>query len=311
MPKISVVIPLYNKENFIKETLDSVLQQTFTDFEIIIINDGSTDNSFNIVSQFTDDRIILYNQENKGVSKTRNVGIEYAKSDLIAFLDADDYWYPNHLEELIRLHEDFPNCGIYGSRYFMKISSNNILKTSYLPAVSNDYRGVLPDYFLASLRSRVGLTSALMIPKRIVLQFACFNTSLNGHEDLELFTKIAIEHQVAVTNSYTVEYNFAVENQLSKIQFLQNRIINLDQFLAIEKTKPNLKKFIDLYRLEYALQYRIIGAYDKSKHLLNHISTKTPIKARILFNLPPFLLRFLLKTKRYLRKKGFDFTVYH
>ena len=91
MPKISVIIPLFNKGFIISETLESVLAQTFTDFEIVIVNDGSTDDSFEIVSQYSDDRIRLYNQENKGVSKTRNAEIEYAKSELIAFLDADDY----------------------------------------------------------------------------------------------------------------------------------------------------------------------------------------------------------------------------
>ena len=193
----------------------------------------------------------------------------------------------------------------------MKVSDDYSLQTSYMPAVSNDFRGVLPDYFLASLKYRVGLTSAIAIPKNILLQFSCFNLSLNGHEDLELFTKSAIENQVAVTNNYTVEYNFAIENQLSKIQFIQKKIINLDQFLTLEKINLSLKKFIDVYRLEYALQYRIIGDYDESRHLLNHISTKIPFKTSILFKLPSFFLRFLLKTKRYLRKNGFNFTVYN
>ena len=91
MPKISVVIPLYNKGFIISETLESLLAQTFTDFEIVIVNDGSTDNSFEIVSQFTDSRINLFQQENKGAAAARNLGIEKATGELIAFLDADDY----------------------------------------------------------------------------------------------------------------------------------------------------------------------------------------------------------------------------
>ena len=92
MPKVSVIIPLYNKGFIFKETLNSVLAQTFTDFEIVIVNDGSTDNSFEIASHFSDKRIKLLQQENKGVAAARNLGISAATAEFIAFLDADDYW---------------------------------------------------------------------------------------------------------------------------------------------------------------------------------------------------------------------------
>lgn len=311
MPKISVVIPLYNKGFIISETLNSVLAQTFTDFEIVIVNDGSTDNSFEIVSQYSDDRIRLYNQENKGVSKTRNAGIEYSKSELIAFLDADDYWHPNHLEELYQLYIDFPNCGLYASRYFMKISEENTIKTTYIQAVSDNFRGILPDYFLASMQYRVGLTSAVAIPKKMVQGNFLFNPELNGQEDLELFTKIAIHKPVAITNKYTVEYNFAIENQLSKIQFIQKKIIKFDQFSADENKNKSLKKFLDLYRLEYALQFRIIGDIKESKFYLKDITTKIPFKTRVLLVTPSYILRLLIKIKHALKKRGIDFTVYH
>lgn len=310
MPKISVVIPLYNKGFIISETLNSVLAQTFTDFEIVIVNDGSTDNSFEIVSQYSDDRIRLYNQENKGVSKTRNAGIEYSKSELIAFLDADDYWHPNHLEELYQLYIDFPNCGLYANRYFMKISEENTIKTTYIQAVYDNFRGILPDYFLASMQYRVGLTSAVAIPKKMVQGNFLFNPELNGQEDLELFTKIAIHKPVAITNKYTVEYNFAIENQLSKIQFIQKKIIKFDQFSADENKNKSLKKFLDLYRLEYALQFRIIGDIKESKFYLKDITTKIPFKTRVLLVTPSYILRLLIKIKHALKKRGIDFTVY-
>ena len=311
MPKISVVIPLYNKGFIISKTLESVLVQTFTDFEIVIVNDGSTDSSFEIVSQYTDNRIRLYNQENKGVSKTRNAGIEYSKSELIAFLDADDYWHPNHLEELYQLYIDFPNCGLYASRYFMKISEENTIKTTYIQAVSDNFRGILPDYFLASMQYRVGLTSVVAIPKKMIQGNFLFNPELNGQEDLELFTKIAIDKPVAITNKYTVEYNFAIENQLSKIQFIQKKIIKFDQFSADESKNKSLKKFLDLYRLEYALQFRIIGDIKESKFYLKDITTKIPFKTRTLLVTPSYVLRLLIKIKHALKKRGIDFTVYH
>jgi glycosyltransferase involved in cell wall biosynthesis len=83
MPFFSVVIPLYNKENFIKNTLDSVLSQTFTDFEVLIVNDGSTDSSVEIIKKFTDPRISYFSKENQGVSSARNYGVEKANTKLI------------------------------------------------------------------------------------------------------------------------------------------------------------------------------------------------------------------------------------
>ena len=88
MPVFSIIIPLYNKEKYIQNTIESALHQTFTDFEIIVVNDGSTDSSLAIVEQIEDSRIKIFSTKNGGVSKARNYGIEKAQSDLIAFLDS-------------------------------------------------------------------------------------------------------------------------------------------------------------------------------------------------------------------------------
>jgi hypothetical protein len=193
----------------------------------------------------------------------------------------------------------------------MKISEENTIKTTYIQAVSDNFRGILPDYFLASMQYRVGLTSAVAIPKKMIQGNFLFNPELNGQEDLELFTKIAIQKPVAITNKYTVEYNFAIENQLSKIQFIQKKIIKFDQFSADENKNKSLKKFLDLYRLEYALQFRIIGDIKESKFYLKDITTKIPFKTRVLLVTPSYILRLLIKIKHALKKRGIDFTVYH
>jgi glycosyltransferase involved in cell wall biosynthesis len=117
MPFYTIIIPLYNKEAHIKATLDSVLAQTFENFEVIIVNDGSTDRSMDIISTFKDKRIQIINKKNEGVSTARNLGIKNAKGDFIAFLDADDIWYPTHLEDLKNLIAHFPNCGLYCTAY--------------------------------------------------------------------------------------------------------------------------------------------------------------------------------------------------
>ena len=311
MPLISIIIPLYNKGFIVSRTIQSVLAQTYNDFEIIIIDDGSTDNGFEIVSLFSDNRIKLFQQENKGAAAARNLGIENATGELITFLDADDFWFPNHLEEIFKLYTDYPNCGIYTNRYFIKISNKKIIKPSYLPEVQNNFKGVLFDYFTASKTYRVGLTSAIAIPKSILQNDFIFNSEISSGQDLELYTKIAIEKPVAINNLFTVEYNFSLDNQLSKTPISQKKLMDFTQFQNAEKTNLSLKKFLDIYRLEYALQFRIAGDVEKSNFYLRDITSKIPFKTKILLATPSFILELLLKVKHLLKKYGIDFSVYH
>lgn len=103
--KISVVIPLFNKGPYIARTLDSVLKQTFQDFKVIVVDDGSTDDGAEIVRGFDDPRIQLIQQPNQGESVARNRGVDESLSDFVAFLDADDEWMPKHLETILKLIE--------------------------------------------------------------------------------------------------------------------------------------------------------------------------------------------------------------
>ncbi|MDP4270339.1 MAG: glycosyltransferase family A protein, partial [Bacteroidota bacterium] len=111
----SVIIPLYQKGPFIARAIESVLCQTYKEFELIVIDDGSTDNGANIVEQITDHRLTLIRQENRGVSAARNKGISLAKGDYIGLLDADDKWEADFLMEMKRLIETYPGCGWYSS----------------------------------------------------------------------------------------------------------------------------------------------------------------------------------------------------
>ena len=115
--KFSVIIPVYNKERYIRKTIQSVLKQTFRDYEIIVVDDGSKDDSFKIVKSMQEDSIVLVQQENSGVAAARNTGIESARGEYIAFLDADDYWHPNYLEVIDDLITRFPQSDIIVSSY--------------------------------------------------------------------------------------------------------------------------------------------------------------------------------------------------
>ncbi|WP_276974283.1 glycosyltransferase family A protein, partial [Flavobacterium filum] len=116
-PFYSIIIPLYNKEKAIEKTLKSVFQQSFTDYEVLVINDGSTDKSEEKVKRFSDERLRLISTENRGVSQARNLGISESKGKLVAFLDADDYWFPNHLQSVFQLYQNFPEAGLLATNY--------------------------------------------------------------------------------------------------------------------------------------------------------------------------------------------------
>ena len=123
---ISVIIPLYNKVHTIKRTLNSVINQSFQDFEIIIVNDGSTDNSIQLIKEnFDDHRIKIINQKNKGVSSARNKGVQESKHDHIAFLDGDDEWDKNYLKTICSIIVSYKNYGMINTAGFFKNSSTN------------------------------------------------------------------------------------------------------------------------------------------------------------------------------------------
>ena len=111
--KFSVIIPVYNKANTIRAAVESVLAQTFSDFEIVIVDDGSHDTPEKVLADLMDKQLHLIHQENGGVSVARNTGIRAAKGDYLCFLDADDLWLPNHLEEMSILIDQFPTADMF------------------------------------------------------------------------------------------------------------------------------------------------------------------------------------------------------
>ena len=114
----SVVIPLYNKADYINKSIESVLNQSFVDFELIVVDDGSTDTSAEIAQSFLTDDHKLIRQQNTGVSAARNTGVANARHELIAFLDADDWWEPDFLQEMKFLIESHPEAGLYSSNFY-------------------------------------------------------------------------------------------------------------------------------------------------------------------------------------------------
>ena len=184
-PFFSVVIPLYNKEKYIKGTLETVLKQSFKNFEVIIINDGSTDNSIVEVKKIKDQRIKIFYQKNQGLSVSRNNGIEYANANYIALIDADDYWETNHLQQLHDLIKDFPNQGVYGTGYTLK-KSENIYHRANFNGLAKGFRGIVPDFFKHSTQHCIAWVGAICIPKVVFNDIGNFDIEIYSEQDIDL-----------------------------------------------------------------------------------------------------------------------------
>lgn len=183
---ISVVIPLYNGEKYISRSIQSVLQQTYQDFEIIIVDDGSTDKGVQVAKQFNHPKINIIQQTNGGVSVARNTGIHSSQGEIIAFLDADDEWLPNHLETIFQLTEKFPICGVFGTSYFFKKEG----ETPTLPILPNKFtfseqEGILDNYYeMASGTDFPMQTSAYAVRKECIEKIGGFPVGIPSGEDI-------------------------------------------------------------------------------------------------------------------------------
>lgn len=195
---ISVVIPLYNKEKQIGNTLRTVLNQTFQDFEIVVVNDGSTDSSAAEVERFHDQRIRLVHQANAGVSAARNRGVEESKYELIAFLDADDEWKPSYLETQYSLYKKYPECSVFACNYEFKDADGNVRPTIIrkLPFQGTD--GILSNYFEVASCSHPPLwTSAIVAKKSALMYVGGFPVGIKSGEDLLTWARLAASYSIA------------------------------------------------------------------------------------------------------------------
>lgn len=212
--KVSIIIPLYNKAPYVTKALDSVLAQTFTDYECIIVNDGSTDNSEAVVqswlsrnSQYTV-HFTLYTQENAGVSAARNHGISLSTGEYVCFLDADDWWKPTFLEEMIKLAEEYPKAGIYGCDYYRVKNGKLLTYPKHVSGYINYYKvytrsGAMPLH-----------PDGILVPRKVLMEINGGLTDINVFpknikmgEDFLFFMKIVSRYKVAFLDKQLVYFN--------------------------------------------------------------------------------------------------------
>lgn len=210
-PEISVIIPLYNKERYIQRTIDSVLCQTFQNFECVII-DSSTDRSIELVKKYDDPRIVLVSCEKSTAAQARNNGTQIAQSDLFAFLDADDEWHPDHLETLIHIRKKFPDAGLYSTPY-VKLKPDGSPMVMLFPGIPRPpWEGYLPNYLRTCARGDEPVhSSSCAVPRDIFKTMGGFPEDLVYGEDQFLWGKISLTYPVAYSwNGLTIYHTEAL-----------------------------------------------------------------------------------------------------
>lgn len=250
----SVVIPLYNKEQYIAKTIESVLLQTFQEYEIIVVDDGSTDNSTFEVKRYNDNRIRLIQQENAGVSAARNRGIEEANYDLIAFLDADDEWLPNHLRELMNLRINYPECEVFATGYKIVDSDGHVrfpVDTSVMGLASE--RGIILNYFDTAIKTAPPLcSSAIAVKKTALNEVGGFPLGVKLGEDLLTWARLADKYKIAYSKNITAIYNFKAYTEMIDDEPMpdENDVVGNSLKGILKNTRKNkteLQKYIALW----------------------------------------------------------------
>lgn len=311
MPFFSIVVPLYNKDRYITATIDCVLRQSFTDYELLVVNDGSTDRSLELASRYNDQRIKIFNQNNQGAAAARNAGIKESTANYICFLDADDAWSENHLETLFHTIQKFSGAGMYCARYVERTSTGVLIKVNF-DGIDDNYEGYVPDFFAASFKKRIALTSAVCISKKVFNEIGGFDETISSGQDLDYWIRIALKYPVVISKRVTVFYTLSTKQSLSKTDINNKTLPDFKKFVLEEQKNATLKRFLDLHRVEYALHFHITGHPQQRDAFLATIKTEhLPKKVAILMKLPPALLRCLLSAKRLLKNNGIDFSVYH
>ena len=198
---ISIIIPLYNKADTIKRAIVSVLRQSESDFELIVVNNGSTDGGEKVVESITDSRLRVVYQPSRGVSMSRNLGIQEAKGEWVAFLDADDEWEPTFLATMKRLRDKHPDCAVCATAY-RRCDNRGVISDVRLNTIPAERDFEMDNYFEVAATSDPPFCSiSVMVSKKALEDVGGFPEGVHQGEDLLTWARLAVKNRIA----YSVE----------------------------------------------------------------------------------------------------------
>lgn len=269
MSKISVVIPVYNGEKTIRETINSVLNQSFQDLELIVINDGSTDKTLQIVSSVQDERLKIFSYHNAGLAASRNRGISLAKGEYISFIDADDLWTPDKLEAQLRALQENPQAAVaYSWTNCIDESSEFLRAGTYITFNGDVYANLLLSNFIDN-------GSNVLIRTNVFQEMGNFDESLTSGEDWDMWLRLASRYHFVAVSQPQILYRITASSMsanLTRMEAQSMRVIEQAYAVAphsLQYLKPSSKGNIYNYFVFKALDLTPTkrNAFDASRFL--------------------------------------------
>jgi glycosyltransferase involved in cell wall biosynthesis len=310
MPFFTVIIPIYNKEKYIENAIKSILNQTFTDFELLIINDCSTDKSMEIASEFISKKVqLIHHEKNCGLAATRNTGIKKATSNYVTFLDADDLWKPHFLEKIFHLIQNFPEARIFGTNYeeiWEKIIKNPYNGSENLP---KNFTGYI-NFFKINLKQGIYNHGSVCVHKEVYEKVGFYNENIQLSQDLDFNIRANYHYKLAYDNSVQMSYFMQTDNQLTRSSIVNKTIPDYNKYEDWTKSNSDLKKYLDFERY-------VLGKRLKKNNDLRWEKMIAPIdsgnlnwKQNLLLKVPSYLLNLIDKVKLFLLKLGIKPSTY-
>lgn len=298
-PFFSVIIPLYNKEAYIAATIRSVLDQTFQSFEILIVDDGSTDKSKEIVQLFRDSRIKVSTKENGGASSARNYGIKESIGSYLAFLDADDTWACDYLHRMQMFIEAYPGCGLYIAAYYVVEEKNKYANGASIP------EGIIQSFFKTEIDHHIIRISATIVPADILKYTFKFPNGMVSGEDAFLCALIAKHYKTVYVPSPLVNYNIRYSSK--ELRYDKVDSCRESWFDLLEKGNYHLNEFIAIKAIKAGIRHAL--GFCKEKSLcIERVTSFTNLARRewfimfLLNRIPYSIIRLYKSIKPVLKK---------
>ncbi len=284
MKLVSIIIPAYNAQKYIRETIQSVLDQTYSNWELIIVNDGSNDNTEEIVERFNDPRLRYFKQPNAGVSTSRNNGLEMSKGEYIAFLDADDIWLPDNLSEKITFLEHHQDCGlVHGDTQVINEKSEK------QKIIYQGKSGWILDDLLLWNGCCIPAPSSILIQRNIIKKTGNWDPQLSTAADQEFFFRVAKNFKIGRIPKVLSLYREHTENMHLNIDRLEKEYI----LTYIKAEKYGLfKSYIFKKKCFSNLYFIIAGSWWVNE---NNKVRGIYFIVKALLTYPPFLIKLIAK----------------
>lgn len=302
--RFSVIMPLYNKEPYVEKAIQSILAQTCTDFELIVMDDGSKDDSwmmaYKAVEGFSNCHI--YKQANSGVSVARNNAIALSQGKYLCFLDADDWWEPTFLEEISKLVEEYPDAGIYGTNYTIVNETKHKTRVAPIGVDLGFNKGYINYCQVYAKTLAMPLwTGAVCVPRHVFDEMKGFPEGIRLGEDFLLWIRISLKYKVVFLNEPLSYYNQdvdAVNRGVGKLHSPEQHMLwNLGFLEEEERNNSDYKQLIDNLRTYGLYPYYLSKDYhDVAKKELEKVDwNRQSEKRRRQYQQPLFWARIKYK----------------